>query len=264
MSESVTYVYGVVRNPAHDPQLDVEGIAGAPVRLVRCGDLAALAGSVDAAEFGEQGLRENLEDLAWLERTARAHNRVVAAAAAIVPVAPLGLAAVYFDDDGVRAALTERAEAFTEVLDRISGRAEWGVKIFADLDDPALRSGGGHDSAAAEGPGSAYLRQLRERRESRVNAEHAALELAGDLHAELAELADATRTHPPQNRQLAGYEGRMVLNAAYLVADQVAEEFTAAVRDAAERGTGLRIELTGPWPPYSFAVVREPEREGTP
>lgn len=42
-----------------------------------------------------------------------------------------------------------------------------------------------------------------------------------------------------------------VLNATYLVADQRAEELAALVRALGER-TGTRIELTGPWVPYSF------------
>jgi hypothetical protein len=42
----------------------------------------------------------------------------------------------------------------------------------------------------------------------------------------------------------------MVLNAAYLVGEPELDEFRAAL--AGFDPTGLRVELTGPWAPYSF------------
>ena len=45
----------------------------------------------------------------------------------------------------------------------------------------------------------------------------------------------------------------MVLNAAYLVADEQAGEFAAAVNDLTGRHRSVRLGLTGPWPAYSFA-----------
>lgn len=260
MTDSVTYVYGIMRNPDPNVVEGLEGITGSQVRLVRSGELAAIVSSVDAEEFGEEALRKNLEDLQWLERIARGHNQVVAGLAARASVAPLGLATIYFNDDRVRATLAEQADVFVEVLDRISGRAEWGVKAYADLNNPALQAKPATDLEDQETPGAAYLRELRERRESRVNAEQMALELAGEVHAELAALAHASRVHPPQNRQLAAYEGLMVLNCSYLVDDTAADEFASAVRSAADKRPALKVELTGPWPPYSFAVLPDEEQ----
>lgn len=49
-----------------------------------------------------------------------------------------------------------------------------------------------------------------------------------------------------------------VLNAAYLVAREQAEGFVALV-DRATGEEGVRVELTGPWAPYSFAGIAEEE-----
>ncbi|MER7014479.1 GvpL/GvpF family gas vesicle protein [Saccharopolyspora sp. NPDC000359] len=257
MAEPMTYVYGIMPDPGTDATPDVLGVGGAAVRVVREAGLAALVSTVDAAEFGEEPLRTNLEDLQWLEATARAHNQVLLVAAPGAAVAPFGLATVYFDDDRVRALLAERSPDFTEVLRTIEGRVEWGVKAYADLDNPALRRAG--TSAVEEpagGPGASYLRQLRERRDSRADAEGVAVELAGEVHDELSALAAASRVHPPQNRELAGYAGLMVLNCSYLVDEAAGEEFAAQVRALAGRNEALEVQLTGPWPPYSFAEIR--------
>jgi hypothetical protein len=44
----------------------------------------------------------------------------------------------------------------------------------------------------------------------------------------------------------------MLLNAAYLLDAADGVSFTAAVAGQATAHPELRIELTGPWPPYSF------------
>jgi hypothetical protein len=51
----------------------------------------------------------------------------------------------------------------------------------------------------------------------------------------------------------------MLLNAAYLVDEQRDEDLTAAVRALAAKHPAVRLELTGPWPPYSFAGLEQEE-----
>lgn len=252
MVETLSYAYGILRADADVPR-DLAGIAGAALRLVTSGDLAALVSTVDAEEFGERGLRENLEDMRWLERTVRAHSRVVDAVAACAPVAPLALATVYFSDERLRTVLEERASAFEAVLELITGRTEWGVKAYAD---PSTAENGPADREAPYRPGQAYLGKLRQRREVRAQAESEALQQAEGMHHALSGLAHASLLHPPQNRELAGYRGLMVLNGAYLVDDSRADEFASAVDDLASKSSA-RIELTGPWPPYSFATLAD-------
>lgn len=45
----------------------------------------------------------------------------------------------------------------------------------------------------------------------------------------------------------------MVLNAAYLVDDSRYDDLAAVVHHFHDPGHGVRLELTGPWAPYSFA-----------
>jgi hypothetical protein len=73
------------------------------------------------------------------------------------------------------------------------------------------------------------------------------------IHAELSRHAAEARLHPPQAPQLTGSKAPMILNAAYLLDTGRGEDFAAAVAALAGQHPGLRLELTGPWPPYSFA-----------
>ncbi|MGK5732127.1 GvpL/GvpF family gas vesicle protein [Streptomyces sp. URMC 124] len=265
------YAYAVLRDtPAAASGLEtVTGVAGEPVRAVRDGGLAALVGPVPAAEFDEEGLRERLEDLAWLEHVARGHQRVVDAASAGAPcVLPLRLATVYRDEEGVRRMLAARHAAFGAALDRLAGRAEWGVKIHTVAEGTGGAPPPGPPSRArppaprAAMSGRDYLRRRAAERQAREEEWRHVDEAARGIHAALATLAEETRLYPPQNPRLTGRPGRNVLNAAYLVPRERGAAFTAAVAGLAGRAPrdGLQVELTGPWAPYSF-VTGEPSRE---
>lgn len=250
------YLYGVAR--ALDPAAvdGVLGVGGAPVRVLTQGTLSALVSPVDLAEFGEAALRRNLEDLGWLERTARAHHAVLAAQAAH-PVVPLRLATVYRDEARVRAVLDERHGAFDAALRRVQGRTEWGLKAFLapqpQPGDPPDVDADPPDAGIGPGPGTAYLLRRGHRRRGAEQRREAATAQADALHAALAGMAEDTRRYPPQSSGLRDDTREMVLNAAYLVPDTG----KAALEAASQRvDTGaLEVEWTGPWVPYSFAAL---------
>ncbi len=79
------------------------------------------------------------------------------------------------------------------------------------------------------------------------------------VYAELGRLSVSARHYPPQSPELTGQPVSMVLNAAYLVADERADEFAAAVADLAAQHRSVQLNLTGPWPAYSFVGMREAE-----
>jgi hypothetical protein len=99
----------------------------------------------------------------------------------------------------------------------------------------------------------------REERRLRETADRLAAELADDVHARLQERAVEARKRPPQNRELSGHEGEMVLNGAYLVERDQADGLRDLVGELEQhhRELGARLELGGPFPPYSFVPEHE-------
>ncbi|MGK5636715.1 GvpL/GvpF family gas vesicle protein [Streptomyces sp. URMC 126] len=252
------YAYAVARDtgPGRDVPDTVTGVAGEPVREVCHEGFAALVGRVPAAEFEEGALRERLEDLAWLERVARGHQRVVDAAVSLFPCAlPLRLATVYRDEDGLRRMLTAGREAFGTALDRLEGRVEWGVTVYAA---PAPPPSPRPREASKPPSGRDYLRLRGAERRAREVGAREEDRAADAVHETLGALAEAVRLYPPQNSPLSGHPGRNLLNAAYLVPRGRSEEFTKTLDDLRDRAPdGFRIRLTGPWAPYSF-VTHDP------
>ena len=228
----------------------LSGVKEAPVRAVTCSGLAVLVSDVSTAEFGETPLREHLEDPEWLDETARLHHYVVEAAARLVPLLPVRLATVYSSDAAVCAALAGHRDQLLDTLRRIGGRVEWGVKAYA-----AAGNGDATDEPATQEPGYglAYLRRRRDQLAAGREARAAAAQGAQSVHAGLAGKAVAAVVRPPQSAQLSKARLPMLLNAAYLLDASDGTSFTAAVAAEATAHPELRIDLTGPWPPYSFA-----------
>ena len=221
------------------------------VEVVTSGDLAALVKEVPLAEFNDEALREHLEDLAWVEQVARAHEAVLESAMALTTIVPLRLCTICLTPERVAALLDEQRGALRESLERLRGRTEWGVKVFAE-----------HRRFAApqDAEGGAYLERKRRARDAREDAQRAATECAQRVHDAVERHAIATRVNPPQHAEAHGRDADMLLNAAYLVEeDRSAELHELVAALAAEHGPqGFVVELTGPWPPYNFVTPTTP------
>ncbi|MGK8501001.1 GvpL/GvpF family gas vesicle protein [Nocardia asiatica] len=255
------WLYAVTSGRGRSAELgELTGVAGEPVRSVVSDDLTAVVGSVPLEVFGEQPLRRHLEDLDWLEGTARAHDAVVSALVRHGPTVPLRLATVFLDDDRVRDLLEQRRADFAEALALVSGRTEWGVKAYGDR--AALTAAVAEARAAegsAKGTGAAYLARRRAQLSAQETVERDAAERAEAIHTRLVHHAAAGRRQALTDPALSGRRDWLVLNGTYLVDDDRADDFAATVTALGAEFPGIRLELTGPWPPYSFAgVEREP------
>jgi hypothetical protein len=250
----LVWAYCVLR--AGDPHpAGIPGVAEAGVERIQAGELAAMVSRVPAYEFAAEPLARNLNDLAWLERVARGHEAVLDAALIQSTIVPLRMCTIFESDGAVRDMLEEQGESLAGALAALEGRLEWAVKVLVDperLMDAARPHGGG--DVVPGGEGGAYLQRRRAERGAREAASRLAADTAQQVHARLQDWAIDARTRRPQNRELSGHEGEMVLNAAYLVERERTDELRQIVTELEEhhRGLGARIELTGPWPPYNF------------
>jgi hypothetical protein len=268
------WTYAVTEHADSRDFRDVPGVGGGPVRTVAAAALTAVAGTVRLDEFGEAALRRNLEDLDWLAAVARAHHEVIDTVVRHGPAVPMRLATVYSADDSLAAMLAERADDFRETLLRIGGRKEWGVKAYSSRQHGSAGAETGHRDPATErdrpasgepggpGTGAAYLRRRREQLSAVRDANRLAVASTRDVHDKLCGIAAGSRLHAPQAQQLTGSRTPMLLNAAYLLDESAGDTFTAAVAILAGQHPDIRLELTGPWPPYSFTGTDDGDPAG--
>ena len=264
------------------------GVGGNAVRLVSAAGLAAVVSDVPEPEFGEAGLRRNLEDLRWLEQTAREHHGVIEVVAGRGPAVPTRLATVYDSDLGLAAELERRSADLRRALAQVAAGREWGVRGYAapgpgagttgvsgtsgefgasrvsgisgasgssgSPGSPGSSEGGAAGGDAPVGAGAAYLNRRRTQLNASESARREAAASAQAVHSALSGLAAADRIFPPQSPELSAEAKSMILNAAYLVDRDREQEFQEAFTSLTRRHGALQLVLTGPWPAYSFAA----------
>jgi Gas vesicle synthesis protein GvpL/GvpF len=258
------WAYCVVR-ASDDVPSDLIGIESATVERQVSAGLAALVSRVPRAQFGAEPLQRHLNEIAWLERVARAHEGVLDRVLGSVTIVPLRMCTLYENSDSVLRMLERERRPLLEALEMLDGRHEWGVKVLV-APEQLMQAAWTRNTQVLEeeldvsGEGGAYMARRRVERQVRELADALATEIAGQVHACLQDWAiDAVR-RPPQNRELSGHEGQMLLNAAYLIEAERIDELRQLIAEleSRHRKLGARIELTGPWPPYNFVPGGEP------
>jgi len=266
-------VYGVVR-PGMAVAPAPRGLDGALVMLEPAPDTAlavempaaALVSRVDAAAYTPDVVEARVGDVEWVGPRAEAHDAVLTWASEQDDVVPFPMFTLYASAESLYGMLRERGAVLNALLQRVTHADEWSVRLFR-LDDqmaavltawsPAMAEL--ERQAAAATPGQRYL--LERKADERRGAELLRLsaEAASDSFAALAAHADAAvRDALPVARMRERQAGAAILDAAFLVHRDRGAGFRATVAELGRtlEPRGLRIELSGPWPPYHF--VREP------
>lgn len=252
-ARTVLYVYVVGRDDQlleRAPSL-VAGVDGHELRQVTSGGLTAVVSPVAADRFGEEYLAAELEDLEKLESMARAHHAVVDTAFAEATVLPMRLATVYRNEARVAAMLDKEHAYFAQLLDRLEGHVELGVKVYVTpRSAPAEQA----PAKTTGSPGRAYLQRRRTERRAAQDSYRAASGVAQAAASTAASLAAARAVHRPQGGEWSAGRGENIANEAYLVALRDVERFGAALSELTHDTPGVEVEVTGPWAPYSFAT----------
>ena len=252
MTRRGRYLFAVAMGLQPGDLLGQDGLDGEALEIVEHDGLQAVVCDVDLDEFGEEPVRQNLEQLAWVETVARTHDSVVRAIAARATVAPMRLITVCLDDEGVVSRLERWATPLRSALRRVKDCFEWSVKVYAP-ETTAKSAAAGTETPAASG--TAYIQGKREESRRRQLIDRELAETAEAIHVALAGRSRGSRLLAPQDPQLTGRRDRMILNGAYLVPRDTEESFKATIDDLQSRHAGISLELAGPWAPYSFAVL---------
>ena len=263
------YVYCVGESAALTPLFGaelpeaIEEAAG--LAAVEAAGLSAVVSAVPLGVYGEGALEQRLSDATWTATRALRHERVAEHFARRAAVVPLRFGAIYLRREGVAAMLEERAAQFREVLARLRGREEWGLNVYVErgrLREEVTRVSARlremAERADASPPGQAYLlrKKIEGLRDEEARAE--TRRVAREVEETLAASCDgAARLRVLKDE--ATEQGELVARLAFLVRREGFEEFRTAAERLADRYTplGFRFELTGPWPAYNFAVVKE-------
>ena len=263
--DTLLYLYAILPQGTGAGRLFAEGLVPGvepdqPLFGIDAEGMTAAVSAVSPNVFAEEPLNGLLQELDRLAPYALRHNDAIKALLSVAPaLIPMSMGTVYLRAERVAGLLRGRAREFHGLLRDLDGRAEWSLKVYKEpsrlLKAVETRSPKLQDlrrEAEQSGPGRAYLLRKQQDRLRESEAARLANEILDGILDSLKSVSSRMQvdTLPP------GQAGSPVLSlkSAFLVERAEVGTFQGAVHHLQELhgAAGFRLEVSGPWPPYSF------------
>jgi hypothetical protein len=213
------------------------------VRPLACGEFICWVCEVDQTGFAE-ALESNMENLEWLALHGVRHQQVVGEVTAQTVIIPARFGTIFSGEPALLKDVQGRKPALSKVFARVSGTDEWGVKVLAERTAPAAPT-------TQARSGKEYLQQKAERIKKRPERNDQEL-------TELATTLEKIATDSAPSGKVSGAQPSLMWQATFLVPRGKRKQWDEALQKFVERWEGQRrIEVNGPWPPYSFVSDAE-------
>jgi hypothetical protein len=240
-AKNALYLYGVSSAAQDDiDPLKNPGVDGVhAVTAIPCGEYLCWVSSVDQAAF-RRDLEANMENLEWLALHGVRHQQVVSEIAGTQTIIPARFGTLFSNETALLKDVQARKSALKKVFARIADSDEWGVKVLAEQQTPAPVS------TAPASSGRDYLQQKAARMKKRPERNDADL-------SDFAEALEKVATDSAPSGKVSGAQPGLLWQATFLVARSRRKKWEAVLQEFVKKWQGKRrIEVTGPWPPYSF------------
>ena len=243
--EGGKYVYCIIRNDNSREFGDI-GIGGcARVYTVHHADLAAVVSDTPIVIYDPT--RENVLAHEFVNETVMREFTVI----------PMSFGTVFRSEEDVGQLLQSTYEAFTDVLEKMKDKIEFGVQIRWDRDKVLESIEQDNDEIrklkeeiTRNAASSTYCARMQLGRLIEGALGDSAGRYVTTVHEELKRASVASRS----NKVIGD---RMIMNAAFLVNRSTEKSFDEAVKDLSRRFEHLlAFKYTGPWPPYNFVNIK--------
>jgi hypothetical protein len=255
------YVYCAVRgsvNARAVGKLPALPDASPPRVLPLTRDISLIVADVPADVYRAESVESRLSDLDWVGRCGSAHHAVADALVSKHTVAPLRPFTLFSSEARARDTFGRLTTKLETALERVSGKAEWVLRIGPP--DAARATADARVPPKPQAPtsGTSFLAQKAAARKS-------AGELAARVQREAARVFQLLATAAAQSQERPSESpAGLLLDATFLVpARQTASFKRVLEREAgALLRDGCHVSLTGPWPAYSFVSLETGSKRG--
>jgi hypothetical protein len=239
-------------------QCSVAGVDGQhPVLVHTCQEVCAVYSEVELEEFLGDSAEAHLQDLTWLGPRAFRHEAVIEQVMSRTSVLPARFATIFSSLDSLEQFILEHRKAITGFFTELGDKQEWAVKGLLDrvLALEKLSQSAVKEQALDVSPGMRYFQEKRIKAQLEQELNQRLKAFCQQTAAALGEYASGFKQRKVMTPVAEGTEGEVVLNWAFLISSAALDIFRANLErfNEGEAFPGLRLTLTGPWPPYSFA-----------
>src|SRR5579884_2765387 len=239
------YVYCIVRSerPRDFGAIGIGG--GQRVFTVAFQDLAAVVSDTPIVIYDPT--RENVLAHEFVNETVMREHTVI----------PMSFGTVFRSEDDVTELLRSTYQAFSDVLDKMRDKIEFGLKVLWDRDKVVANLEKDNDEISRlkdeisrHTTTSTYFARMQLGRLIDAALEETRARYVADIHEALKPVAVASRSNKPIG-------DRMILNAAFLVDRAQEQAFDERVKETSRKYEDvLSFKYSGPWPPYNFVNIK--------
>jgi hypothetical protein len=246
----ILYVYAIARGD-HPGADGVETIAG--------DGLAAFFTRVDGEEFSQEAIDARSKDVEWLGAIGYRHQETMVALARGGTIIPLRAFTLFGGDAALRTKLRDERAMFVRILERLDGKQEWTLRVEFEPQRwsealvhrvDSLRALSEEIDGAAAGR-AFLLRKKLDDEKKRASKEAEEQVLTEIERAVLDRLKCETVAETRQQRSGAFPQINVLINRD----EEALLQDLRAELEARYGDDGVRVALTGPWPPYTFATM---------
>lgn len=244
--EAGKYIYCIIRSQKECDfgQIGI-GEANESVYTVHFGDLAAVVSDTPIRIYDPT--RENVLAHEFVNETVMREHTVI----------PMSFGTLFRTEGDIVELLKSTYGAFDEVLEKIGGKVEFGLKVLWDRERVIATIERANeeirrlrDEINRNAQSSTYFARMQLGRLIESALEREGSIYVRDIHDSLRPAAVSSRSHKPIG-------DRMILNAAFLVHRDEEQKFDDTVREVSRRYEPLlTFRYTGPWPPYNFVNIK--------
>jgi hypothetical protein len=184
-----------------------------------------------------------------------AHQRVNETVMQQHTVIPMSFGTVFKTDDDIMELLRSAYDAFSDVLNKMQEKFEFGLKVLWDRDQ-IIREIEDEDedirrlkSEISSQKGSTYFARMQYGRLIDAALQSRTERYVAEIFNSLRNVSVASRSNKPIG-------DRMIMNAAFLVSREMEQAFDSRVKEIGQQYDKLTFKYTGPWPPYNFVNIR--------
>jgi Gas vesicle synthesis protein GvpL/GvpF len=261
VTQHVLYVYAIGR-AGHAMPEQVEAVDGSTsIAAIEANGLAAFYTAVDASEFSQPVIDARSKDVEWLGGIGYRHQSVMAALMRGGTVIPLRAFTFFASETTLRDHLRGERQRFSRILERLEGKEEWTLRIEFEptrWSDALvgrvgrLRDLAGEVERAASG--KAFLLRKKFDEEKKRASREAEQQVVAEVEKAVIGTLECDTVAESRQERSGGFPQINVL----IERDEGTR--LAALRDELTQRyekDGISVALTGPWPPYTFAGMRD-------
>lgn len=262
MIRDLIYVYCLSNSPSElGDKLKSAGLKSLAVE-----EFYAIVKYVPESEYSEDNFKRNLSDMTWLETNAREHVDVISMLMEQNTMIPFKFGTIFLTEESLRKFIADYSNSLTENFQHIKNMEEWSVKIYCNrkalcekIDELSEDAAALEKQIMESSLGKAYL--LKKKKTDLIENEMDRLckEYGQNYFNEFENLSESTSLNNLLPKDFTGREDMMILNAVFLVHTKKVTDFNNTKDKLIEKygNFGFKIEITGPWPPFSFISIKE-------